>query len=397
MQIHETSSELHIGMVMTSMSREGGGITPAVKELCQALYENAGCHPSVFALQDSASHKETKSWGKVPASVYRFRGPRGWGYSPGLLRAVEAAKVDVLHRHGIWNYPSRVVMKVASKQRLPYIVSTHGMLNPQALKVSFARKAVCGFLCERRFLNSAGCIHALSGDESNACRNFGLSNAIAVIPNGVVMPGSVRAGVRPWLLPDDGRKTMLYLGRLHPIKGLPKLIRAWSSVSAGNSHEWRLVIAGWDQLGHRIELETLVSSLGLEQSVFFVGGIFGDEKASAFYHADAFVLPSTSEAQPVALLEAWAYGLPAVLTEACNLSVAREKRLSLVSENSLESLASQLHVMIAMSDSERQEMGRDARKYTEEYHCWKTQCRKMRDVYEWMLGRRARPDCVVRA
>ena len=105
------------------------------------------------------------------------------------------------------------------------------MLNPTALQVSSFRKRVFGMLFENRFAQNAGCIHALTNAEAKACRNYGLRNPIAIVPLGIDIPERAAKSVEcPW--PDDKRKTLLYLGRLHPIKGLPNLIEGFFAGTA---------------------------------------------------------------------------------------------------------------------------------------------------------------------
>ena len=149
----------------------------------------------------------------------------------------------------------------------------------------------------------------------------------------------------------------MYLGRIHPKKGLVNLLRAWASVARPQSSDfcplssdWTLTIAGWDQGGHEAELKRLATELEIPWrdcreapsplrgeggrkpdevdfsisafqrfSVFFLGPLFGAEKAAAYRSCDAFILPSFSEGLPMVVLEAWAYGKPVLMTPECNL------------------------------------------------------------------------------
>src|SRR5262249_48685326 len=120
----------------------------------------------------------------------------------------------------------------------------------------------------------------------------------------------------------QGRKILLYLGRLHPKKNLANLIRAWKQ--SLNSHpsareDWALAVAGWDQAGYERELKRLNNDYGLAASVRFLGPLFGQEKDAAYRACDAFVLPSLSEVLSVAVLEAWAYAEPGLMTPECNV------------------------------------------------------------------------------
>jgi glycosyltransferase involved in cell wall biosynthesis len=122
-------------------------------------------------------------------------------------------------------------------------------------------------------------------------------------------------------LPEEA-KVLLYLGRLHLKKGLANLLQAWSEVRrAGGeaAQNWYLVIAGWDQDGHQASLEAITLQRNIGDTVHFIGPQFGLDKDAAFRSSDAFVLPSLSEGMPLAVLEAWAHGLPVLMTPHCNL------------------------------------------------------------------------------
>ncbi|TIL18916.1 MAG: glycosyltransferase, partial [Mesorhizobium sp.] len=76
-------------------------------------------------------------------------------------------------------------------------------------------------------------------------------------------------------------RVMLFLGRLHPKKGIAGLLHAWARVQKDSSpsvERWRLVIAGWDQSGHEAELRQLAGKLKLDENVRFVGPQFDAEK-----------------------------------------------------------------------------------------------------------------------
>jgi len=155
--------------------------------------------------------------------------------------------------------------------------------------------------------------------ERRHIRDYGLRNPVCVIPNGVDLPEDHQAPVLPpWSdrIPADA-KVLLYLGRLHPKKGLPNLLQAWSMARRAvlaQARDWHLGIAGWDQGGHEADLRAQVSAAGLSKCVHFLGPQFGAGRAAAYRNAQAFILPSFSEGLPMAVLEAWAHSLPVLMT-----------------------------------------------------------------------------------
>jgi glycosyltransferase involved in cell wall biosynthesis len=157
------------------------------------------------------------------------------------------------------------------------------------------------------------------------------------------------------------------------------------------------VIAGWDQGGHAAALRHLIDELGAARTVSLVGPQFGNRKAASLAFADAFVLPSLSEGLPVAVLEAWSYGLPVLMTEACNLPEGFAAGGALRAEPDARSLTEGLRHLIAMSDADRKRMGARGRMLVRERFAWPQIARQMTAVYEWLLEGGPAPASVLAA
>lgn len=342
-----------------------------------------------FGLDDGA---EAAGSG-IRARTARVFGPRGFGYAAGLCRMLSQARIDLLHLHGIWMYPSVACIRWA--KRGPYVISPHGSLEAWALRRSAWKKRIASVVYEKQGLQGAACLHALNGAELGSIRAFGLRNSVCVIPNGVVLPrlNEICADDPPLSRSRlEGGRRLVFLGRLHPKKGLSALLRAWGGV---RPMAWRLVVAGWGQGGHEGELKSLVVQLGISDTVEFVGPKFGAEKDELLRRADAFVLPSFSEGLPVAVLEAWSYGVPVLMTPECNLpdGFAIGAALRLVHDG--DGLAGGLEELVGMSEDQRKAMGMRGRKLVEERYTWGPIAEQMVQVYEWVLGRGQKPGCVV--
>ena len=336
-----------IAFLTCSVSWHGGGVFDAVRNLAGSLRDNVDYPVQVFGLHDRDTEADRSAWGDVPVRTFDVAGPEAFGFAPGLERALEAAQPRIIHVHGLWMYPSVASLRWA-KQKKPYMISPHGMLDPWAVKNSRWKKRLAGALYENRHLRGAACLHALNHSEAEAFRAYGLRNPVCVIPNGVEIPVGRSAVPAPWKdkLPKDAR-VLFYIGRLHPKKGLDMLLRGWSMVQRdANRSGWHLVIAGWDQGGHEGELRELASALGLHDSVHFIGPQFGELKTACFQAAEAFVLPSLSEGLPITVLEAWANGLPVLMTRQCNLPSGFEAGAALRIEPEAESIAAELRVLI---------------------------------------------------
>ena len=379
-----------------NVSRKAGGLFWSVKGLARGL-QDAGCHIAIFAAEDCCSAEDLAHWEDLPLTILQTRGPSTFGFSPGLVSALTHANLDVLHTHGIWMYPSVAATKWRLSQRGPTLVSPRGMLDVWATQRSALKKRIAGWLYEGAHLSGAACIHALCEPEYRAIRAYGLRNPVAIIPNGVDLPVLESPFPPPdWAarLPAN-RLTLLFLGRIHPKKGLANLLQAWAVARAKRgADKWHLVIAGWDQVKHEAELRCQVHKLGLRDSVSFVGPQFGEEKVRSLAWADAFVLPSFSEGLPMAVLEAWSCCLPVLITPECNLPEGFASGASLAISPEVGSIQRGLEELFAMSEDARLEMGRHGRLLAEDRFSWPAIADRMRSVYSWLLGMGPKPDCV---
>lgn len=418
--------------VVASISRKAGGLQQSVRRLHQSLNEIPGVKVSVAALLDEYSVQDVPEWAPLPVSLSPVVGPHAFGFSPALLPKLLDVDTDIMHTHGIWQYPSMAVNRWHRKTGRPYLISPHGMLDPWAVRNSAWKKRIALAVYERRHLEKASCIRALCDAEAQAIRRFGLRNPICIIPNGIDVPeiGNQKTENRnlPWAgYVEPGRKALLYLGRIHPKKGLANLIRAWSKIQKAENgkqkaEEWVLAIAGWDQGGHEDELKRLATELGIQWadvrtggttgqqdngttgpqsvvsgrwSVVFLGPQFNEAKATCYRNCDAFILPSFSEGLPMVILEAWAYGKPVIMTPQCNLPEGFAAGAAIRIEPNTESLAQGLRMLFQSSISDLQSTGACGRALVAGRFAWPKIATEMKSVYEWVLGGGAKPECVV--
>jgi len=351
-----------------------------MRNLSTAIKDDERYVPMVLGLRDAGTERDAPLWGEIDTKALDVQGPHRFGYAPKLRRTLKLNDPQILHVHGLWMYYSLATTRW-SRGIKPYIVSPHGMLDSWALKNSHWKKRICAVLYENRHLHGATCLHALNRAEAMAMREYGLRKPICVIPNGVALPMGKEA-----TLPAASR-TLLYLGRLHPKKGLPNLIKAWSlACKEVRESGWQLVIAGWDQGGHRRELETLAKTLHPAGQIKFVGPQIGVTKSTCFRDASAFILPSVSEGLPMAVLEAWSWSLPVLMTTRCNLPEGAAAGAAIMMEVHTESILMALRQLFSMSDAEREVMGSRGRRLVEDRFGTARIGKQMVEVYDWMLG-----------
>jgi poly(glycerol-phosphate) alpha-glucosyltransferase len=377
---------LHIAHLTWLLSPAGGGIPPVVLSLAE--------HQRVLgAAVRVLGVKDPRGTDPAGAELHRPRGPVALGYAPGLARALRDDSTELVHLHGLFTWPSRAACRWGRASGRPVVVAPHGMLDPWALANSAWKKRVYWRLVEDENLRHAACIHALCAAEKKSVRGLGLRRPVAVVPNGVSLPdvaarGPDRRGLEHRVPRLEGRRVLLYLGRIHPKKGLPELLDAWAIVRRERpvtARGWVLVIAGPDQLGHSQVLRRRVDELDLDEDVCLTGALYAEEKAHALRAADAFVLPSRSEGLPMAVLEAMAWGIPVLVTPQCNLDVEGFGG-GLVLERDPGSLARGLIEVLSAPDADRRAMGARGRREVESRYTWPLVARQLAEVYRWALG-----------
>lgn len=378
-------TEPRVGIVSGSLSRSAGGVFFAIRDVANRL-QARGMPQALFGLHDTSFEADRAEWRVAELHSYPAAGPKAFKVSRAMLRGLRGARLDLLHLHGIWNFPSLAALLWRRATGRPLVISPHGMLDPGALLYSGTKKRIAAMLYERANLRGAAAIHALNAAEAQAVRDYGLTVPIAVIPNGVDVPPEAVVAARDWS--PDTRRTLLFLARIHPKKGVQELVAAWRAVldrDPAIGERWHLVIAGWDDGGLLDTVRQQVATLDLTDHVTLPGALFGAEKHAAYASAHAFILPSRSEGLPISVLEAWSYGLPVFMTEACNLPSGFAADAALRVETDLAALAAVLSAHLSGDDPARlKAIGQNGRALVERDFTWDRAVDAYVALYQWL-------------
>jgi poly(glycerol-phosphate) alpha-glucosyltransferase len=383
---------LYIGIVTPTISRAGGGIFPVVLAHAREL-TRLGHRVTVYGLNDDPHGLDRNLWSEVNLKVYR-KWP--FGFSPLLASDLRRGAHDLLHQHGLWLYISVAVNRWRKLTGKPVIISAHGMLEPWALANSSWKKWIAGLIFERQNVGGASTIQC-SGSEVQGVRSYMARSVVAMLPNGTELVDLHQDLDPPNFMLSAERRTLLFLGRLHPKKGIEELIRAWGIIKElypSVSDKWQLVIAGWDDGHHVHSWELLASSLGLKrEELIFSGPCFGAEKIEILSYADAFILPSYSEGLPIAVLEAWSFALPVFMTRECNIPDGFEAGAAIEITNRPEALARILAERLPGVDLP--EIGKSGRNLVEQRFAWPKIVNDLSLVYQWIVYGFGKPSFVL--
>lgn len=280
----------------------------------------------------------TDCWTEMGGVRVRYfrRWPRvGFALSRALARFTvrEAGAYDLVHVTGAFNFPALVAGRAARATRTPYIVSPRGTIQPWAFSNKSWKKRPYWELLERRNFERASAIHATAEPEASAIRGLLPSKNIFVVPNGVdiVKPPPVKRNPR----------RVVFLGRLHKVKGLDVLMLALAQVSS-TMPDVETVVAGPDDEGEWPRIERLLSHMPRPPRVRYVGEVRGPDKWGLLASGAVFVLPSHSENFGVAVVEALASGTPVVVSKNCPWSQIEERGAGYWVDNTPEQIAAAL-------------------------------------------------------
>ena len=343
---------MRIVRIIRSTNPTGGGPIESLKQVAR-LHSQVGNTVEVVCLDDPAS-----AWLKdFPFPCHALGPVRGkFGYSPLLVSWLEAhlGNYDCAVIEGLWQYHSWGAWRALRKSGVPYLVFTHGMLDPW-FKRTFPLKHLKKWLywpwADYRVLRDAEAVLFTCEEERRLARDsFWLYRAREVVVKfgtmGVPEPAKDYAGgfleKHPELKPY---RRFVFLGRVHPKKSPDIIIRtiarlkaaghwieqgATSYELAAQSSELRahaaerrqgmkLIMAGPADGDYAAELQALAGELGVADSIVWTGMITGDDKWGALQCAEAFVLPSHQENFGIAVAESLSVGVPVLISKAVNI------------------------------------------------------------------------------
>lgn len=234
-------------------------------------------------------------------------------------------------------------------------------------------------------LERVDCFHALNQSEADSIRQLGYRQRIEIVPNGTDLP-SLKTADRSGAA--NGRKKIVFIGRIHPKKGIVELLKGWRLLCdqwPELCKSWKLVIAGWDDGGHLAEYQKLTQELGLQDSVEWPGKVYGADKDALLRQAAGFILPSFSEGLPMAVVEAMGYGIPVIMTEACNIPEAFAAGAALRIEPKPLSISEGISHFVSLGADEVTAMRVKARNLAKRHFTWDQQVKRMQAVYQSLV------------
>jgi glycosyltransferase involved in cell wall biosynthesis len=309
----------------------------------------------------------------------------------------------VVHIHGVWQHPGHYAAAAARKCRIPYILAPHGMLDAGSLSMGRRwAKSMAWFLWDSVMVNRAAAIQCLNSAEIR-CSPALANTTNAIIGNGI--PVHAMANLPPrglWRqqmkanLGYTRRPIALFLSRIHPKKGLERLLPLWPEILKQRP-ELLLVIAGTGEVAHVDQVKEVAKRHKLEDAVFFAGQLSGATKWQALTDADIFLLPSYQEGFSMAITEAMAAGLPVVITRECNFDEVEQVHAGVVIDNG--DMAAFVRAVAHLVDdaADRQRMGHNGRLLVQQRFTMETAAQKLEMLYQAVAQNTEIPESIMPA
>jgi glycosyltransferase involved in cell wall biosynthesis len=378
---------MHAIHVVPHIAHEASGPSITVPALCDAL-GRVGVDVRLHVLHGDGLHRPRGRFEVVEhAAVGPFK--RRLGLSPSMLRALrdEAKNAEIIHNHSFWMMPNVYAGWAVANTRCALVESPRGVLSHWALAHGGAKKRIMWLTLQRPSADRARLFHATAESEALEIRAAGFRQPIAIVPNGIHVPASIDRS------PSLGtRKRLVYLGRIHPKKGVDHLLRAWTEVAPQHA-DWELVLIGPDDDEHTARYRALAGEIGAPRTTF-LGPRYGQDKREELARASLFVLPTHSENFGLVVAEALASAVPVIVSKGAPWGGVVPERCGWWIDIGVEPLVRSLRDALATSEQELAEMGRRGRAWMLREYSWEDVGRKMAAAYEWTLGGGPRPDFI---
>lgn len=360
---------------------EASGPSYSVPRLCESLIE-LNQDVKLATLNLNLDHAKISTYvNSFPVSL----GLNRLGVSFAMHNWLKDQKNNqiIFHNHGMWQFNGLYPSWVGKRNCIPVISSPRGTLSEWSFKSGSSFKKIFWPLLQKPALKNITCFHATSVGEYQEIRSYGFRQPIAIIPNGIDIPDISLSLTRK-------KKTILFLGRIHPKKGIDILLNAWKKVQS-IFPEWNVVIAGSDldilgRGGYLEEIKNFSTDLGCER-VNFIGPVYGKEKIDLYSSSSLFILPTHSENFGMTVAEALAVGTPAIVSHGAPWEGLIENNAGWWVETNVDRIAETLNTALSLPSDDIKTMGRNGRDWMIRDFAWKNLALKYIDVYKWLLSR----------
>ena len=367
---------------IAGLRAKSGGTSTCTYDLIKAM-RGLSCNVDLMTLQADDLLGNNEWWIKaLPNDSIS-----SYGYSRNMNRFLQKSDYDLYHTNGMWMYCNHETCLVARKKDKPYVITPHGMLYTQALaRSAWKKKLLLAMGGVAKDLKSATCIHVTCSTEMKFYKALGYHNPIAVIPNPVTIPHYI-----PNIITHGERKSIGYLGRLHPYKRPDALIKAWARLKE-ETVGFELLFMGKGTDEYEQYLHKLVDDLHLK-NVSFLGMVTGEDKFKRLTSMRVLCVPSKTENFGMTVAEALIAQTPVICTKTAPWEELNTRHCGW-GDNDIDTLAQTIREALLLPQSEIDKMGENGKLLIETNYTDTQIALKMKQLYEWILTGGEKPEFV---
>ncbi len=384
------------------MTPQAGGPSTCVCDMMQGIFDinqavDNDCVVDLLTVKPADANTKNLGDGSEWLKEVTYDFKTSLRLSGNFRKAMRMSNYDLYHANTLWTHPTHLTCEHARKQGKPYILSPHGMLYPTALAISRWKKIPMLKIWFNKDIMEATCLHATCQQEAEYCRQFGYKGPIAVIPNAVVFPE--RVGTKNTIFRDEkGRRRIGFLGRLHPIKKIERVLYAIAKLKEDGMKVNDILsfqIMGKYDDTYEQWLRDEVKRLELEDCVDFAGFVSGKEKYDRLSKLSVLMVPSAQENFGMIVPEALICGTPVYASLGTPWNELNVCNAGWWRDNEAETIADVIREMISLTDEQLLEKGCHGRELIEKKYEQHKVAEMMIRLYKWIINSDKKPEFVI--
>lgn len=340
--------------ISDNITLKSGGLRTAVLSLDKFINSN-----QKFKSKIITNNKE------ISDDFIEFKSEYPWKYNKDFKNYLKKniTREDKIHLHGVFMFCQYYASKFSIKNDIPFLITPHGMLEPWHLNDKKIKKSIYMRLFLNNMLNKSSYIHCITPLEKENIFKLTNKKNIFEIPN--LLHFNAIPDINNY---NPNQEYFLFLGRIHPKKGLDLLIEALDKI---DNKTIKLKILG-NENDYSISLKEKYKNSTVFNRLEFVGPVYGDEKYSYFANAKAFVAPSYSEAIGIVNLEAAACKTPVITTNNTGLNPLWNNEGGLLINPEINELINALNIACSWDNNERKDRGIKLHDFVYNNYSWET-------------------------
>jgi len=355
--------------IVEDFSIESGGLRTVIKNLDFKLHQKG---LNSYILSTDKEKEDTIFLVKAKNKPWMYANE----WNKKLEEIVSSKKINIIHIHGVWLYPHFIAAKFALKNKIPFVLSVHGMYEPWLWSKGTLKKKLYFNLLVKKVFSRASVIHTITPFETQQIQRLFKQKVKTIeIPNLIPVP---KNNIKETEIKD---KYILYLGRLDEKKGIKLLIKSFTKIQ---DKKIVLKIAGSFN-EYKEELEQLIHQLKLTNRIVFLGQVKGNEKIKLIKEAFVLVAPSFSEVIGMVNLEGAILKTPVITTHQTGLNKGWNSSGGKLINPNIDELTNVLNEVLLWDTAKRNEQGQKLYDFVIKNYSWKERINDWIQLYKNIL------------